>query len=144
MILAFRVNFGPLRAKISKIGWGTPTFYWTSRLYLPIGTQKCPYFCLHVFFHFGLGSKSQERLVGKLSSLGNSMVPVQCIEIPKIGLDRCSWELEVEIHLSIWLWAYCNKIGVKPYLLLNRSLFQITATKLGFEKYFLKWSLSWI
>ena len=26
-ILAFVANFGPLRAKISQIGWGTPTFY---------------------------------------------------------------------------------------------------------------------
>ena len=58
-VLALWANFGPLRAKISQIGWETPTFYWPSRLYLPIGTQKCPNFCWDVFFRFGLGSKSQ-------------------------------------------------------------------------------------
>ena len=62
-ILAFGANFGPLRAKISQIAWGTPTFYWPSRLYLPIGIQKYPYFCWSIFFHFGLGSKSQGRPV---------------------------------------------------------------------------------
>ena len=37
-VLAIWANFGPLRAKISKIAGETPTFYWSPRLYLPIGT----------------------------------------------------------------------------------------------------------
>ena len=45
-------NFGPLRAKISKIGWGTPTFYWSPRLYLPIGIQNWPYFGWDISSHF--------------------------------------------------------------------------------------------
>ena len=39
-VLDLWANFGPLRAKISQIAWGTPTFYCTPRLYLPIGIQK--------------------------------------------------------------------------------------------------------
>ena len=62
-ILDLWANFGPLRAKISQIAWGTPTFYCTPRLYLPIGIQKYTYFCWCIFFHFWLGSKSQWRPV---------------------------------------------------------------------------------
>ena len=54
MILALGVNFEPLRAKISQIAWGTPTFYCTPRLYLPIGIQKYTYFCWCIFFYFWL------------------------------------------------------------------------------------------
>ena len=50
--MAIWANFGPLMAKISKIGWGTPTFYWSPRLYLAIGIQKYPYFCWSIFFSF--------------------------------------------------------------------------------------------
>ena len=38
-VLAIWANFGPLRAKISKIAGETSTFYWSPRLYLPIGIQ---------------------------------------------------------------------------------------------------------
>ena len=36
--LAIWANFGPIWANISQRGWGTPTFFWSPRLYLPIGT----------------------------------------------------------------------------------------------------------
>ena len=58
-VLAIWANFGPLRAKISKIAGETPTFYWSPRLYLPIGIQNCPCFCWRISSHFWLGSKSQ-------------------------------------------------------------------------------------
>ena len=51
-VLDLWANFGPLRAKISKIGWGTPTFYWSPRLYLPIGIQNWPYFGWDISSHF--------------------------------------------------------------------------------------------
>ena len=35
------------------------TFYWSPRLYLPIGIQNCPGFCWWISSHFWLGSKSQ-------------------------------------------------------------------------------------
>ena len=63
MVLAIWANFGPLRAKISKIGWGTPTFYWSPRLYLPIGIQNWPYFGWGISLHFCLRLKSQVRPV---------------------------------------------------------------------------------
>ena len=62
-VLAIWANFGPLRAKISKIGGETPTFYWSPRLYLPIGIQIWPYFGWGILLHFCLGSKSQVRTV---------------------------------------------------------------------------------
>ena len=62
-VLAIWANFGPLRAKISKIAGETPTFYWSPRLYLPIGIQNCPCFCWWISSHFWLGSKSQVRPV---------------------------------------------------------------------------------
>ena len=58
--LAIWANFGPFWANISQRGWETPTFYWSPRLYLPIGTWNWPNFGWDIFFHFGLGSKSQE------------------------------------------------------------------------------------
>ena len=51
-VLDLWANFGPLRAKISKIGWGTPTFYWSPRLYLPIGIQNWPYSGWDISSHF--------------------------------------------------------------------------------------------
>ena len=62
-VLDLWANFGPLRAKISKIGWGTPTFYWSPRLYLPIGIQNWPYFGWGISLHFCLRLKSQVRPV---------------------------------------------------------------------------------
>ena len=52
MVLAIWANFGRLRAKISKIGWGTPILYWSTRLYLPIGIQNWPYFGWDILSHF--------------------------------------------------------------------------------------------
>ena len=62
-VLAIWANFGPLRAKISKIGGETPTFYWSPRLYLPLGIQNWPYFGWGISLHFWLGLKSQVRPV---------------------------------------------------------------------------------
>ena len=55
MNLAIWANFGPVWPNISQGGWGTPTFYWLHRLYLPIGIQNCPFFCWCFFFIFDLG-----------------------------------------------------------------------------------------
>ena len=51
-VLAIWANFGPLRAKISKIAGETPIFYWSPRLYLPIGIQNWPYFGWDISSHF--------------------------------------------------------------------------------------------
>ena len=59
MCFVIRLKFGPFRPKISQLCWGTPTFYWCPRLYLPIGIQNCPCFCWWISSHFWLGSKSQ-------------------------------------------------------------------------------------
>ena len=62
--LAIWANFGPLWAKISKIGGETLTFFSSPRLYLPIGIQNWPYFCWGISLHFWLGLKSQVRPLG--------------------------------------------------------------------------------
>ena len=51
-VLDVRANFGPLRSKISKIGWETPTFYSSPSLKLPIGIQYWPYFGWDISSHF--------------------------------------------------------------------------------------------
>ena len=72
--LAIWANFGPIWANISQRGWGTPTFFWSPRLYLPIGTWKRPNFCWGIFFYFGLGSKSQETPVDTGKNVKNNFL----------------------------------------------------------------------
>ena len=71
-------NFGPLRAKISQIAWGTPTFYCTPRLYLPIGIQNSLIFVGAFFFIFGSG----QILSGDLCR--DSRVPVSKMQQVKV------------------------------------------------------------
>ena len=109
MILAFGVNFGPLRAKISQIAWGTPTFYCTPRLYLPIGIQKYTYFCWCIFFHFWLGSKSQWRPVLSKhiwqKQLGSILSKPPSKYMGEFFDVIVQMRNDVKVEIELWIWS---------------------------------------
>ena len=108
--LAIWANFGPFWANISQRGWETPTFYWSPRLYLPIGTWNWPNFGWDIFFHFGLGSKSQETPVPwfKLYYQGWSKMS-----------DLFTYNKWLQFQVKVVKWPNILRIDLQNFLLIS-------------------------